>query len=142
MVEFRQLAISFILIAIISSCLIMWVAKTQIDNSASVTIMDNPVINSTYSGLSNSLQTSSSDAQNQKTAQETEVPQITSGSLVFYTLPMTGKIISSSIIGIFNLLFGGISEILGVSPIIIAGLTGILIITIILTIWSLVRLGR
>lgn len=142
MVEFRDLAVSFILIGIVTFAFIAWAIQIQSDNNAADRLSSNSEIGRMYGNIGEELNKSQDSAQGQKVAQEQETPTLSATSLIYYTITKAPQVIGETITGVYNTLIGGASRIIGVNKTILAGFTAILLITIIFLVWSLVRAGR
>jgi len=140
--EFRHLLVNFIMIGIFAFALIGWSIFVQMDNSGNSSLMENQLINSTFVDLGTELSSTQSQAEGQRESQEQENPTASSGDLILFTITKAGKVFTGTIRAIYDITIGGASKVIGIPPIIMAGFTSILLVSIILLAWSLYKQGR
>lgn len=139
--DFKDLWITFAIIGLVLFCIIAFVVQFQTDNNQDESILDNPIINKTYGSLGSNLSSFSGITQGQKDNFEAEVPTSSFGSLVIFSIVSSGKILNGMITGIYNILIVLPAQILGINEIIIGVFSSILIVSIILLIWRLIKNG-
>ncbi len=139
--SFREVFTTFILIGVFVFATISFVVVTQRDNGVANTILENDVINRTYSDLETDLGGLSSNASTQKESFEEEIPERGFGSLIIFAIVGVGQKFTGMIVGIYNILIVLPASLLGISPIVIGALTSILLISLILLVWRVYRVG-
>ncbi len=145
MVEFRQLVISSLLIALFTFTLIGSGVLMQVNNGVNNTILEDPVINNTFNNLTGSLSSRQGIAQTQLEGFEEEAPQIGTNIFLFSSFVGAGKTFISSLNLMYNLVFGLIIVKLGLGTglglVIIGTLLTILLVTIIFLIYKVFKIG-
>lgn len=141
MVKFSALFISFMLIGVIIYGLFSFIDLSQEQNNIENKFVDDPLINKTYKNLETDLSSLSEQSQAQKTLFESENPTSGFGTILIFSIVSAGKIFNGMMIGLFNTLINLPTIVLGIDPIIISVINTILIITIIIGLWVLYKLG-
>ncbi len=141
MVKFESLFINFALAALLIVGLFSFGIALQRDNSADDKIVDIPILNNTHNSLKSGLIGNQPKSQNQMEIFESEEPKTGYGSLLFFSIVSSGKTFTGIIIGSFNLLIKLPMIIFGLDPVIVAVLSTIIIISFILGLWILYKLG-
>ncbi len=139
--SFREVFTTFVLIGVFVFAGISFIVTTQRDNGVTNTILDNDVINRTYSNLETDLGGLSSNASTQKESFESEIPERGFGSLLIFAIVGVGNKFTGMIVGIYNILIVLPASLLGISPIVIGALTAILLLSLILLVWRVYRVG-
>ena len=139
---FKELWINYALVGLLVFSLLAFIVQFQTDNSQSETILENPLVNKTYMGLQTNLSTFGSTSQGQRGTFEAETPTDSFGSLIIFAIVSSGKIFSSMLIGIFNILIFLPASVLGISPVVVSVLSAIIIITIIFSLWRVYKAGE
>lgn len=142
--NFKPMVISLVLISLFAFTFIQFGILFGSDNGAAVQIDDSEAINTTFSNTETKLEDfeDSSGAQRDSFTQET--PETGSGEAGF-TVPAIFNILSNFddlAFGFFNLIFGGLADMLGIPTIVLTTLAGILLFSIIMLIWAVIRIGR
>ncbi len=142
MVEsFRDVFVTFALIGIFVFAGISFIVTTQRDNNVDETILENQVINRTYTKLETNLSNFRSQSQTQKESFESEIPERGFGSLIIFSIIGVGQRFTGMIVGVYNIFIVLPASILGISPIVIGVFTTMLIVSLILLIWRVYRAG-
>jgi hypothetical protein len=139
--EFSKFFINFMVITLLIVSIFSFVIIMQDENNSPEKIIDDPIINGTYSDLIDSAESFSSSSQNQKTLFEKENPISSFGSLIFYSIISAGKVFSNMVLGVYNIMTSLIVEVLGVNPVIVSVLSAIIIFTIIIGLWIIYKVG-
>lgn len=139
--SFKNVFISFVLVAVITLSLITFSVNVATNNDADATILENQQINSTFSGLEEDLRDLETTSQDQR--ENFEDDSITSGLgfLVFQTIISGGRVFTGIIIGFFNILGTPLASIIGVPTAILGAFTSILVVSLILLAWRLYKRG-
>lgn len=141
MVKFITLFTNFMLIGLVVFSLLAFGVLFQGENKIANPFIENTIMSSTYASLNSSLASLSKESQAQKTLFESENPTGGFGTILLFSIVSTGKIFNGMVIGLFNTLVRLPITILGVDPIIISVLSTILILTIIIGLWVVYKLG-
>ena len=142
MVEFRTLIINSLLIGLFIIALGSFSVYLTSENNVNNTLMENQAFNSTFGKLQTELDSAQETFEAQRNVTEQTIPTESSDSLPISTIPSTASIITTTFRNIYNLTFGLISSVLGISPIVTLTVTAILVLTVILMIWRLVKTGQ
>ena len=139
--SFREVFTTFVLIGVFVFAGISFIVTTQRNNGVTNTILENDIINRTYSNLETDLGGLSSNASTQKESFESEIPERGFGSLIIFAIVGVGNKFTGMIVGIYNILIVLPASLLGISPIVIGALTAILLLSLILLVWRVYRVG-
>ncbi len=140
--DFKNLVFIFVFAGIYIFAMMSFAVNLTNDNNVNNTLMESQAVNSTFGNLEAQLQAVPDNANGSKSAFEQETPTLGTDSFLFGSIISAGKTFTTMITGVFNLMFGLISETLGVSPIILGVFSGLLLITIILLGWKLYKTGK
>lgn len=141
MVKFLDLFKNFMFIGLIVLAIFSFTIFVQDDNEASGDITNNSLINSTFTNLTANLRSFRDQSQLQKDLFEKENPVVGFGSLLLFSVVSSGKVFNSMVVGVFNIIIKLPVVFLGIDPSVVAVLGTLLIITIIIGLWSLYKLG-
>ncbi len=139
--SFREVFITFALIGVFVFAGISFIVTTQRNNGVTNTILENDIINRTYSNLETDLGGLSSNASTQKESFESEIPERGFGSLIIFAIVGVGNKFTGMIVGIYNILIVLPASLLGIPPVVISVMTAILLISLILLVWRVYRVG-
>ena len=139
--SFRDVFVTFALIGIFVFAGISFIVQTQLDNDVENTILENEVINKTYTNLETDLSDFGSETQTQKESFESEIPERGFGSLIIFAIIGVGQKFTGMITGIYNIFIVLPASILGISPVVIGVFTAMLIVSLILLAWRVYRAG-
>ncbi len=139
--SFREVFITFALIGVFVFAGISFIVVTQRDNGVENTILENDVINRTYSNLETDLSGFSSNASAQKGKFEEENPERGFGSLIIFAIVGIGRKFTGMIIGIYNIIIVLPASLLGIPSIVISVMTAILLVSLVLLAWRVYRVG-
>ncbi len=139
--SFREVFVTFALIGIFVLAGISFIVQTQLDNDVENTILENEVINKTYTNLETDLSDFGSETQTQKESFESEIPERGFGSLIIFAIIGVGQKFTGMITGIYNIFIVLPASILGISPVVIGVFTAMLIVSLILLAWRVYRAG-
>ena len=139
--SFRNTFITFALIGIFAFASMSFIVTTQLDNNVNNTILENEVINKTFTDFETDLSDFSSKTQTQKESFESEIPERGFGSLIVFAIVGVGQRFTGMITGVYNIFIVLPASILGISPVVISVITAILVVSLILLIWRVYRSG-
>lgn len=139
--SFKEIFTTFALIGLLIFATISFIVTTQRNNNVDETILENPVINKTYTRLESNLSEFGSQTQLQREAFESEIPERGFGSLIIFSIVSIGQKFVGLIVGVYNIMIVIPSSILGIPKVVTSILTAILIVTLILLIWRVYRAG-
>ncbi len=139
--SFREVFLTFSLIGIFVLAGISFIVTTQRDNGVENTILENDVINRTFTNLESDLGGFSSNASTQKESFESEIPERGFGSLIIFAIVGVGNKFTSLIVGVYNIFIVLPASLLGIPSVVISVLTSILLLSLVLLIWRVYRVG-
>lgn len=135
--EFKKLFINFALIGLIVFGMLSFIIIFQSDNNSNERITDNQIINKTYNDLYSNLSSAQSTASNQNNVFGDVTPTESFGEVQIDSVVSPTKAFKSIVLGIYNILIKLPSQILGVSPVVMAVISAILIMLLIIGIWAI-----
>lgn len=141
MVKFGNLFQNFMLIGIVVLALFSYIALTQEENNIEDKFIEDPLINQTYENLKVDLGSMGEESQAQKTLFESENPTGGVGTILLFSIVSVGKIFNGMVIGLFNTLVELPVRVLGLDDSMISIVNTMLILTILLGLWILYKLG-
>lgn len=141
MAKFESLFINFMIIGLIILGVLIFSITLQEDNNLSDKFIENKIINNTYSGLRTDLTGLSDQSQTQKSLFESENPTAGFGTILLFSIVSAGKVFNGMIIALFNTLIKLPVVFLGLDDAIVSVLSTILILTIIIGLWAIYKLG-
>ncbi len=142
MAELRELIISGLLIGLFLFAIVNFGISLANDNQTNVSILDNEEYNQSFGILKQDLTDSQATAEAQRQAQETDIPSEESESLPLKSAPKIGKAYTGMLKNTYDLTLGLIGKTLGISPVVLAIMTTILLLSITMLIWAWIRSGR
>jgi hypothetical protein len=135
--EFKKIFLNFALLGLIVFGMMSFIIIFQFDNNSNERITDNQIINKTYNDLYANLSSSQTTAQQQNSIFGDVTPTESYGEVQIDSVVSPTKAFKSIILGIYNILIKLPSQILGVSPIVSAIISAILIMFLIIGIWAI-----
>jgi hypothetical protein len=133
--EFKKMFINFALLGLIVFGMLSFVIIFQSDNNSTERVTNNQIINKTYNELYANLSSSQSTASQQNAIFGDVTPTESYGEVQIDSVVSPTKAFKSIILGIYNILIKLPSQILGVSNIVGAVISAILIMLLIIGIW-------
>lgn len=141
MADFQEIAGKFIFSMLVIFALMMFVVSVQNSEDAAQKIDNNSIFNNSLSGLSTQISSTSTEAGDKYDVFNEETPQPGFGSIILFGIVSVGKTFSAIVFGFF----GAILKL----PLIVFGIPAStynllivwLIITIIVAVWRLYKLG-
>ena len=140
MVEFRDLFNKMIFVGLFIFAMFMATVMFQDESRNEELFRDDPIINDTLGNLSSQLEVLSNESQAQKELFESD-SNAGIGFLLFGSIISAGKVFNSMIVGVSNALIKLPVAVLGFDPIIASVLVTILIVTIIIGLWRVYKVG-
>ena len=141
MAKFYELFVNFMLVGLVILSLFAFGSFFQSDNNIENQFMENSLMNDTYGTLRTDLGGLRDQSQAQKTLFESENPTSGFGTILLFSIVSTGKVFNGMIIGTFNTLIKLPIVFLGLDPIIVSIISTMLILTIIIGLWVVYKLG-
>ncbi len=140
----KNVLISFVLVAIFVFAFISFGNQFQKEMDANQTILNESIseLNKTFKNIEVNLSDAKDKANASKTSVEKEQLEISGGEITYRSIPKTTLSFWSSVISFFSILGGLIFTTLGVSPVIIGGITTITLIVLIFLFWKNIRTGN
>lgn len=139
--SFRELFTTFGILGIFIFSAISFVVVMQTDNNVNNTILENEVINNTFTRLDTNLTALGGDAQTQKDNYDSEIPERGFGSLLIFSIVSVSQQFTSGIISIWNIMVVLPASILGIPTQVVSVFNAILIVSLVLLGWRVIRLG-
>ncbi len=141
MAKFQELFNNWMLIGLVVFSFLAFGYFFQAENDVVSPFMENSLMNSTYESLSSNLNSFSGDSQAQKTLFESENPTGGFGTILLFSIVSSGKVFNGMVVSTFNTLIALPVTILGIDPVIVSVISTMLILTIIVGLWILYKLG-
>ncbi len=141
MAKFYELFVNFMLVGLVVLSLFAFSVFFQQENNVEDPFIQNTLMNNTYNNLYDSLNNLREESQAQKTLFESENPTGGFGTILLFSIVSSGKVFNGMVVGVFNTLIKLPVVILGIDPVIVSVLSTILIITIIVGLWIIYKLG-
>lgn len=135
--DFKKIFINFAFLGIIVFGMMSFIIILQSDNNSNEKIVSNQIINNTYSSLYNNLSNSQNSANEQNSIFGSVTPTESYGEVQINSVVSPTKTFKTMIIGIYNVLIKLPSQFLGVSPIVQAVISAILIMLLIIGVWAI-----
>lgn len=135
--DFKKTFINFALLGLVVFGIMAFAITIQNDNSSTERLSNNELINDTYGTLGTNLGNSQSIADEQNSVFGNVTPTESYGEVQIDSVVSPTKAFKSLILGTYNILIKLPSQILGVSPIVTAILSAILIMILIIGIWAI-----
>lgn len=139
---FRTLMISIILIGLFFLALVNFGYTFAINNNSNWTIRNEATLNSSFIDIQSNLQDVQENATAQKNNTESETPQVSGGFFLLTSLVGAVKVFTGMTIGMVNAFVALAYQYLGIPPIVLSVLLGILIITMIFYGWRVLKAGE
>jgi hypothetical protein len=142
--EFKEIFIITILAGLFIFCIIAGAIQFGNDNGAPINLNQNPLVNRMFGNVNVELNQSSSKANtaNQALTQEESNSIITTLGFVFSSVLATGNTFMTMTINVFGFGLAFIGGAFSINPIITGSIMAIIIGTLVLAIWSVIRAGR
>lgn len=141
MANFTPMFLNFMFAGLLVFSVLAFGSLYQDENAVQDPFIEDDALSDTYSGLSSSLGGFRDQAQEQKQLFETENPTTGTGSILLFSIVSAGKIFGSMVITLFNTLIALPVTILGIDPIVVSVLVSIIILTLIVGLWRIYKLG-
>jgi len=140
-VEFNKLFVSFMFIGLMVFAILSLTFSMQTDNEVENKVANNELMGETFESLEEDLSGLRSTSQTQKNIFEEENPTAGLGSILLFSIVSAGKVFNGMIVGIFNMMVKLPVAFLGVDAVLVSVLGTILIISIIIGLWQIYKLG-
>ena len=141
MAKFYEVFINFMFIGLVILSLFAFSMFFQSENNADEPFMENTLMNETYNTLYGDLNSLRDQGQAQKTLFESENPTGGFGTILLFSIVSSGKVFNGMVIGIFNTIIKLPVVILGIDPVLVSVVSVMLILTIIIGLWIMYKLG-
>ncbi len=141
MAKFYEFFINFMLIGLVVLSLFAYGVAFQEENNVENKFIEDSLMNDTYSNLRTDLGSLRDTSQAQKTLFESENPTSGFGTILLFSIVSSGKVFNGMIVVLFNSLIKLPVTVLGLDPIIVSVLSTMLILTIIIGLWIVYKLG-
>lgn len=141
MAKFFDMFMNFMLVGLVMLSLFAFGSFFQEDNEVDNQFIEDSLMNETYGRLRVDLGGLRDKSQTQKTLFESENPTSGFGTILLFSIVSTGKVFNGMIVGVFNTLIKLPVVFLGLDPIIISVISTMLILSIIIGLWIVYKLG-
>jgi len=141
MAKFYELFTNFMLIGLVVLSMFAFSVFFQEENNVEDPFIENTLMNNTYHSLYTNLNSLRDESQAQKTLFESENPTGGFGTILLFSIVSSGKVFNGMVVGIFNTLIKLPVVILGIDPVVVSVLSTLLILTIIIGLWIIYKLG-
>lgn len=141
MAQFYELFTNFMLIGLVVLSMFAFGVFFQDENGVDNKFIDNTIMNSTYHSLYEDLNSLSDESQAQKTLFESENPTSGFGTILLFSIVSSGKVFNGMIVGVFNTIIKLPVVVLGIDPVVVSVISTMLILTIIIGLWIIYKLG-
>ncbi len=141
MASFRELFITFSIISLFTFSAISFVVLFQSENDSSSSILENELINRTFTNLGSDITDQETSSNSSKEAFESEIPERGFGSLIIFSIVGVAQSFISIITTTYNVIIVLPITLLGV-PFEVAKILGsILMMSLIFLAWRVYRVG-
>ena len=141
MSRFQELVLNFSIVAIMVLSLFSFFIIVQEQNDAVDPLKDNVVFSDSFEQLIGTIENNTRDAEEKYGVFNDEDPKAGFGSIVLFGIVSVGKTFSSIIFGTFIAVIKLPLVILGIAPSVYNLILVILIISVIVSVWLLYKLG-
>lgn len=137
----KEMFISFLLVGLFFIAMVNFGANLATDNNSNQSILNNPRINSTFQDTNVELFRAYDTANASRTSFELDEIKADSDNLIITSIKGVGTAVGGTMSAMFNLIFGLLSDTLGIPAIVLATITAILTVTIVFFAWRAYRAG-
>ncbi len=139
--KFNEMFVTFSLLGLIIFGTLTFMVSLQTQNGLTENILDDSVINKTYTNLSSKLIQSSDTANTTKTAFEKDIPEPSTFALVIFATIGVVQTITGMVLGVYNILIVLPATKLGIPQVVINVIGSLVIVSLVLGAWRLYRAG-
>ena len=141
MVKFYDLFINMMYVGLVILSMFAFGVSFQEENNVDNQFIENSLMNDTYFNLTKNLGGLSDKSQAQKTLFESENPTGGFGTILLFSIVSTGKVFNGMVVGVFNTIIKLPVVFLGLDSTIVSVISTMLILTIIIGLWIVYKLG-
>lgn len=141
MAKFYELFINWMLVGLVVVSFLAFGVFWQEDNNVDEEFIENSLMNQTYNSLRTDLGGLRDESQAQKTLFESENPTSGFGTILLFSIVSSGKVFNGMIVGIFNTIIKLPVVILGIDDMVVGIIATMLLLTIIIGLWIVYKLG-
>lgn len=141
MSEFKDMVGNFVMAGLIVISLFSFAVVVQDENNAADPLRDNEIFNESFKVLLKTLETNTEDAESKYDVFNSEDPKPGFGSIVLFGIVSVGKTFSGIVFGTFSAIVRLPLIIFGIPATVYNQILVLLIITIIVSVWLLYKLG-
>lgn len=140
-ISFQDTFYNFMFLALCVLALFSFIFVLQRDNNAPQPISNNTLFSETATNLGSTLNNSESSSKIQQNIFNAEKPQQGFGSIVLFGIVSAGKTFTNMIYSFFDLILRIPMVVLGIDSKIVSAFITILVVTLIIGIWIVYKLG-
>lgn len=137
----RTMFFMFTIVGLFIVATISFTGQFQLENNAEFTIYENEIINRTLGDFNTNLTNIASQTDEQKGVFDSEIPERGFGSLLIFSIVTVAQSFVTGIITTYNTLVVLPASVLGIPAIVMSVLTSILLVSVVLLVWRVIRLG-
>lgn len=141
MAKFYELTVKFIVVGLMLISLFAFATILQADNNVSDPFIQHEVLNESFTDLQNDLGGFGEDSESTLNLFQSEDPTVSSGVLILFSVISAGKIFTSMVSVVLDSIIVLPAAILGVDPIVISTIITLTIITIVIGLWIIYKVG-
>ncbi len=141
MARFYELFINWMLVGLVVVSLLSFGVFWQEDNNVERKFIEDSLMNQTYFNLYGNLSGFRDDSQTQKTLFESENPTSGFGTILLFSIVSSGKVFNGMVIGVFDTIIKLPTVIIGVDKTVLSVIGTMLLLTIIIGLWAVYKLG-
>lgn len=138
----KELFVAIMLAGVFAIALINMQINFSSNNNSNNSLLQESVINDSYTSLNDSFSSFQSTAQENKNATDQEIASVGFNSILLFSALASARAITGSISTTFNTMVLIFQKYLGINAIIIGVFSGMLIFIMILYIWRTMRSGE
>lgn len=139
---FKDLFITFALLGVFALAMFSFGVEISINNNSNNSLGNEPSMKNLNSSLISDLSSFNSKANSSKSNFESESPTSGFGELIIFSIISAGKVFTGMIFGIFNGLFLPLSQVIGISVVVLGVIASILTISLIIYAWRVYKSGE
>ncbi len=141
--EFRKFWVSISLVGLIFISIIGFITQFETDNNQTAEgILGNSILNKSYQNLNNNLSKFGDTSQTQLESIQSESSTSSLETLIIFSIVSAGRILGGMIITVFTILIILPASIFGINQVVASVLSSIFLVTVIIGLWKLFKVGE
>lgn len=139
MVDFKDYAVNLLLCGLFVIALVAFGTGIAHNYGEDASLMSDDRVNMTR--LESTVNSTSEDAQRWSEAFQSDNLFVSAGGIVLYSIWGVGKLILTSVVTLFVVIFDGVSAVLGIPPVVSGVIFAVLLIGLIFALWRVIKAG-